>query len=84
MYSAVFQNCTNLNKTDMLELKEPIYDKDGKALDIASVSGSTILREHCDFKNAPCNYFGRGWYDRCAWCKDNNNFIRQKKDNKPF
>lgn len=69
---------------DMLELKEPIYDKDGKALDIASVGCSTIFREHCDFKNAPCNYYGRGWYDRCAWCKDNNNFVRQKKDDKPF
>jgi len=69
----------------MLEIKPPIYDKDGKALDIACVSGSTIYREHCPFKLKPCNYTGRGWYDRCAWCKDNNGFIRPKEDSsKPF
>ena len=34
-------------------------------------------REHCKFKNAPCNYTGKGWYDRCAWCKDNNSFIKR-------
>ena len=55
------------------------------SLDIAGVSGSTLIREHCPFKLKPCNYTGRGWYDRCAWCKDNNGFIRPKEDSsKPF
>ena len=49
------------------------------------VSGSTLIREHCDFKDAPCNYTGKGWYDRCAWCKDNNGFKRKTDDSsKPF
>jgi len=53
--------------------------KESKAFDAAS------FREYCDFKNAPCNYTGEGWYDRCAWCKDNNGFIRKKdKDDNPF
>jgi len=48
------------------------------------VSGSAF-REHCDFKDAPCNYTGKGWYDRCAWCKDNNGFKRKTDDSsKPF
>ena len=38
---------------------------------------STTYREHCDFKDAPCKFFGRGWYDRCAGCKDNNGFVRK-------
>ena len=55
------------------------------SLDIAGVIGSTLIREHCPFKLKPCNYTGRGWYDRCAWCKDNNSFIRPKEDiSKPF
>ncbi len=50
-----------------------------------AVSGSTLIREHCDFKDAPCNYTGKGWYDRCAWCKDNNGFKRKNHDSsKPF
>ena len=61
----------------MDNIQPPIYDVDGKALDIASVSISTTYREHCDFKDAPCNYFNRGWYDRCSWCKDNNGFVRK-------
>jgi hypothetical protein len=62
-----------------------IYNENGKALHISDVSGSTIFREHCPFKDAPCNYTGRGWYDRCAWCKDNNSFIRKTDDkSKPF
>ena len=55
------------------------------SLDIAGVSGSTLIREHCRFKDAPCNYTGKGWYDRCAWCKDNNGFRDKNEDNsKPF
>lgn len=69
----------------MNKLKKLIYDKDGKVLDISSVNTGKIFREHCDFKNAPCNYFGKGWYDRCAWCNDNNGFIRKNDDSsKPF
>ena len=49
-------------------------------LRICAVSGSTLIREHCRFKNAPCNYTGRGWYDRCAWCKDNNGFRNKNED----
>ena len=57
--------------------------RNGK-LPIQSVVGSAF-REHCDFKDAPCNYTGRGWYDRCAWCKDNNGFKRKTDDSsKPF
>jgi len=49
------------------------------------VSGSTLIREHCRFKDAPCNYTGKGWYDRCAWCKDNNGFRNKNEDTtKPF
>ena len=69
----------------MDNLKPPIYDEDGKALNIADVSISTVFREHCNFKDAPCNYFGRGWYDRCAWCKDNNGFKRRNESkDKPY
>ena len=46
---------------------------------------NSAYREHCEFKDAPCNYTGRGWYDRCAWCKDNNGFKRKTDDSsKPF
>lgn len=38
------------------------------------------IREHCDFQDRPCKYTGKGWYDRCAWCSDNNNFKRKTKD----
>jgi len=55
------------------------------SLDITGVSSSTLIREHCPFKLKPCNYTGRGWYDRCVGCKDNNSFIRPKEDSsKPF
>lgn len=50
-----------------------------------AVSGSTLIREDCRFRDAPCNYTGKGWYDRCAWCKDNNGFRNKNEDNsKPF
>jgi hypothetical protein len=44
------------------------------------LSGSTLIREHCRFKDAPCNYTGKGWYDRCVWCKDNNGFKLKNED----
>lgn len=34
------------------------------------------IREYCPYKNAPCNYTGKGWHERCVWCKDNNGFVR--------
>ena len=52
-------------------------ENENPILRIGAVSGSTLIREHCDFKDAPCNYTGKGWYDRCAWCKDNNGFKRK-------
>ena len=62
-----------------------VNDGTQQVLDLFAVSGSTLIREHCPFKLKPCNYTGRGWYDRCAWCKDNNGFIRPKEDSsKPF
>ncbi len=33
----IYKNSTNLNKTDMFEIKPPIYDEGGKALSIADV-----------------------------------------------
>lgn len=69
----------------MFNYNQPLYDEDGNIINIANINISTIFREHCDFKDAPCNYYGRGWYDRCAWCKDNNGFKRKTDDNsKPF
>jgi len=69
----------------MDNLAAPIYNKDGKEIEVSSVTMNTVFREHCAFKDAPCNYYGRGWYDRCAWCKDNNGFKRKTEDNKkPF
>jgi hypothetical protein len=42
MCSADLQNCTNLKKTEQMELDIEIFDKDGKALHISGVSGSSI------------------------------------------
>lgn len=54
-------------------------------LNRGDVSGSPLIREHCRFKDAPCSYTGKGWYDRCACCKDNNGFRDKNEDNsKPF
>lgn len=63
--------------------EKTINEAEGNAV-LPFVSGSAY-REHCDFKDAPCNYTGKGWYDRCAWCKDNNGFKRKTDDSsKPF
>ena len=56
--------------------KPKVYDKNGNIIDVEDITINTIFREHCDYKGSPCNYYGRGWYDRCAWCKDNNGFKR--------
>lgn len=63
-----------------------VHINNGKLSKESDVKIHDIFREHCPFKNDPCNYNGRGWYDRCAWCKDNNGFIRVKLENesKPF
>lgn len=64
----------------MTDANKKIYDKNGKELNIGrnNLMGVSFY-EHCDFKDAPCNYMGWGWYDRCVFCKDNNGF-RRKKD----
>jgi hypothetical protein len=57
-----------------------VYLKNGNLLNKSDININIIFREHCPFKNEPCNYFNRGWYDRCASCKDNNGFIRKSED----
>jgi len=69
----------------MINLEKEIYDHEGKFIKAKDADLNKGFKEHCDFKDAPCNYNGHGWYDRCVWCKDNNGFIRKKKDaNSPF
>ena len=70
------------NKTALLDFAE-MYHK--QELQQSNVKDNHIIHEHCPYKDKPCNYTGRGWYDRCAWCKDNNSFIRKTNDkSKPF
>lgn len=62
-----------------------VYNHEGQYLPVEKVDLNKGFREHCRFKDAPCNYNGFGWYDRCAWCKDNNGFRDKNLDNnKPF
>jgi len=70
----------------MITLDKMVYDHEGKLVNGKTIDLSKGFKEHCDFKNAPCNYNGHGWYDRCAWCKDNNGFKRYNEDkfDKPF
>ena len=54
-------------------------------LKIPVTNNNSLIHEYCRFKDAPCNYTGKGWYDRCAWCKDNNGFKSRNDDTmKPF
>ena len=62
-----------------------MHNETGKGSKIANNGVDAEFREHCPFKDDVCNYFGRGWYDRCVWCKDNNGFIRKIDDkSKPY
>ena len=61
----------------MIDLDRKIYNSDGVLVKAKEADLKKGFKEHCKFKNGPCNYNGWGWYDRCARCKDNNNFIRK-------
>lgn len=62
-----------------------IYNSDGKEIKMSDLKSGEVFREHCDFQNKPCIKFGRGWYDRCAWCVHVNGFKRKcNDDKKPF
>ena len=70
----------------MARLGIDYYDKDFKPIKKSELNFNESYYEHCDFKDDRCHKQGRGWYDRCAWCKDNNGFTRknEKRTNKPF
>lgn len=68
----------------MINLDKEIYNHQGKLVKAKDADLNKEFKEHCRFKEAPCNYNGFGWYDRCAWCKDNNGFVDKKKDNSPY
>ena len=69
----------------MINLETKIYNHEGEFVKAKDADLNKGFKEHCRFKDAPCNYNGWGWYDRCAWCKDNNGFRDKKKDaDSPF
>lgn len=75
----------------MFNTDKKVYNEKGKFIKFSKLKTNKnnmiieSFKEHCEFKDAPCNYNGHGWYDRCAWCKDNNGFKRKNEDKtKPF
>lgn len=66
----------------MINTETEIYDHTGKRVKAKDADLSKGFNEHCRFKDAPCNYNGWGWYDRCAWCPDVNGF--EEKNNVPI
>jgi len=60
----------------MINENKQVYDHTGKLVTLKDADVNKGFKEHCPFQNRPCNYYGHGWYDRCAWCKDNNGFER--------
>ncbi len=64
----------------MINLDKKVYDHLGNFVNAKDADLNKGFKEHCPFKNDPCNYNGHGWYDRCACCKDNNNFIKITKE----
>ncbi len=63
----------------MFNPEKVVYDNNGVKTKLKDINPMEGFREHCDFKDAPCNFSGHGWYDRCAWCPDVNGFKRKNE-----
>ena len=46
------------------------------------VDKKELIHEYCRFKGSDCNYYGKGWVERCYWCKDYK--PKLEDDGKPF